>query len=190
MGEDDGHGGFPGGRSLIEVGRVGRSHGVRGHVRVRLYNPASDALDRCPEVWVGVGKPAHACAVEVVSRAGELLVVRVDGVDDRTAAEALKGAGLWVPREAVGELGEDEYLVADLLGCEVRDEAGRTVGRVADVMSTGSCDVLVVRDQRREILVPLLDPWVGGVDPAARRISLHDAQVWEDLATGVEDDAE
>src|SRR5688500_13196047 len=96
----------------IEVGYVARAHGIRGELRVHLHNPEPTTLLSAPVVYVGGVR--HQVA-RVRGTAGGLLVT-LAGLADRDAAEALRGKPVEVDREAV-EVGEGEFLVADLIGC-------------------------------------------------------------------------
>jgi len=88
-------------------------------------------------------------------------VVAFDGVTDRAAAEALRGAELIVPRSRARELGPREYWDHDLVGCEVLTAAGEAVGRVSEVLHAPANDVLVVGGH----LIPLVEHIVLDVQP-------------------------
>jgi 16S rRNA processing protein RimM len=99
-------------------------------------------------------------------------IVVLEGVTDRSAAEALRGEPIAVPREALGALAEGEYLVDDLVGCEVVD-GDTVVGRVRDVLLLPSADALEVeRPDADPLLVPLVGDAVRSVDVAARRVDV------------------
>lgn len=162
----------------IEIGVVTRPHGVRGELKVRLHNPASDALADPTSLWlesptgeriapVARGRPDAAGAVIGVALAA-----------DRDAAEALRGARLMRDRSAIA-LEEDEYLCADLVGCRVRD-GDRDLGRVVDVLSAGAADVLVIRDGATERMIPLVDDWVVAIDTQARAIEVTGSAQFDD----------
>ena len=99
-------------------------------------------------------------------------IVALVGVDDRSAAEALRGETIAVPRAALGALEEGEYLVDDLIGCEVVD-GGRLVGRVQDVLLLPSADALEVeRPGEESLLVPLVGDAVRNVDIGGGRVDI------------------
>jgi len=156
--------------SLLELGVVVRPHGVRGAVKLHLYNPASTALERCPTVVLAAADGERRVAVRRLLRAGEQVVLELEGVTGRDAAEALRGARVLVDRDALEPLADGEYLCADLVGCEVRHETGAALGTVREVFSAGASDVLVVVADDGERLIPLVDDWVLSVDLEARRI--------------------
>jgi 16S rRNA processing protein RimM len=99
-------------------------------------------------------------------------VIKLETVDDRASAESLAGVPITVPRDEIGPLGEDEYLIDDLVGCQVM--AGRLrIGSVRDVLLLPSAEALVVeREEGAELLVPLIDDAVESIDVEDRRIEV------------------
>jgi 16S rRNA processing protein RimM len=134
---------------------VGRPHGLDGGFHVITRDP-----DLLGEVVTLAG-----AARRVLRRSGtdRRPLLRVEGVDSREAAEALRGEALWVERPP---LGEDEYWAEDLVGCEV---AGR--GRVARMVEFPSCEALELEDGS---LIPLVRDAIARVDLERRRIDLHE----------------
>ena len=150
------------------MGRVGRPHGTRGAFTV------SDPSDR-PEVFVpGRRLLIGARELEVVAVQGTPghPILTVAGVGDREAAGALRGEAIGVPRDVLGALAEGEFMVADLVGCEVLD-GERPIGRVRDVLLLPSADVLEVeRPGAEDLLVPMIGDAVRSIDTAARRVDV------------------
>jgi 16S rRNA processing protein RimM len=149
----------------VTAGRVGRAHGLDGSFYVEHV---TEPLVSGAEVVVA-GRPAR-----VERRAGteERPIVRLSGVADRNAAEALRGEAILVDG---GELAEGEFLTADLVGCEVPG-----LGTVRRVIAAPSCDLLEVGDDA--VLVPLISDAVKRIDTPARLIEVDLAFL--DLAVG------
>ena len=167
-------------RSTLELGLVVRPHGVRGAVRVQLHNPASTALEGLQQVIVSLGGEERSMRFQHLGGAGRgVTVLEFEGVLDRDAAEALRGARLLVERSLLPPLDEGEYYYEDLLGCRVEDLEGGQLGVVDEVFCAGASDVLVVREGEAERLIPLCDDWVSEVDLAARRIRVQGAEHFE-----------
>jgi 16S rRNA processing protein RimM len=153
---------------LLRIGRVGRPHGTDGAFTVADPTERIELLDPGSVIVVG-GRP-----MTVAARRGtpEHPIVVLEGVVGRSAAEALRGDDIAVQREALGTLAEGEYLVDDLIGCEVFD-GERPVGRVRDVLLLPSADALEVDVAEGDpLLVPLVGDAVRSVDPGARRIDV------------------
>jgi 16S rRNA processing protein RimM len=151
---------------LIPIGRVVRAVGLEGRVGVAGTESALGRLRR-----VGLRRPGQAVAERKVMEArpqGKVWAVRLEGVADRDAAEALVGSEVLAWREDLGEAGEGFHYWADLEGLLVMTAAGEVLGKVEELYVTGGVDVLVVRGAGGERLVPLA-PYVT-VDMEARRV--------------------
>ena len=157
--------------SWVRLGRFGRPRGLGGEVWFTADNPAS------PTLRTGLVLRLDGADDEVeirgVQRAKGRFVLRLVGVNDRTAAEALRGSVARGRRADFAPLPEGEYYHVDLLGLEVVDDAGRVLGTVAAVQDTPAHDVLVVAVGGREVLVPVVEEWVGTIDVAAGRLELR-----------------
>jgi 16S rRNA processing protein RimM len=152
---------------LVRIGRVVRAIGLSGHVGVAgsegaLATLASVALRR------GDGEPERWRVVEARPQ-GRVWAVRLDGVADRMAAEALVGSEVLAAREDLGEAGEGLHFWGDLEGLAVVTISGVELGEVTGLLETGAVDVLVVTGKTgREALIPLA-PYVT-VDREAGRV--------------------
>ena len=150
------------------------AHGLKGALRIRLDNPDSQTLSAGRAVYLELGGIAHDYQIISVGRGGHgsaRLVLK--GVDDASAAEALRGATLSVAQSALPPLNSGEFYYRDLVGCEVAATDGRYLGRIEEIFSTAANDVWVVRDGAREILVPVIEDVVKSIDTAARRVVLE-----------------
>jgi 16S rRNA processing protein RimM len=133
------------GTARLEVGRIGRAHGLRGEVGVTL---GSDRVERLDAGSVLFADGRELVVVSARPHAGRWLV-RFHGIDDRTAAEALLGLVLEGDELPTGG---DELWVHDLIGAAVRDRDGRALGSVTAVEANPASDLLVLDD---EVLVPM-----------------------------------
>jgi 16S rRNA processing protein RimM len=152
--------------ALVRLGKVVRAVGLKGFLGVAGSEGALAALERVA-LRRGEGEPEFRRIVEARPQ-GRLWALQVEGVADRSAAEALVGAEVLAPREELGDAEEGSHYWADLEGLPVVTTAGDPVGTVTGLYETGGVDVLVVTGERGEQLVPLA-PYVE-VDLAGRRI--------------------
>ena len=147
----------------VRVGTVGKPHGLDGSFRVS---------DPCGWWPFAKGSTVLVDGVErtIVRQKGDELapLIAFDGADDRTAIEALRGAALELPREAVPEPDEGTYFRFDLVGCRVELADGTPLGEVVAVEDGVAHDVLVVGEHR----IPFVGAIVPVVDVAGRRIAL------------------
>ena len=144
------------GGAYVEVGRVGRPHGLAGAFFVENASEAPERLAPGARVLVG-GEQAE---IVESKRAGGRVVVRLD-------RPARRGAALEVPRDALPEPEEDSYYVFQLVGLAVEEEGGRRLGSVAGVTPAPANDVLELDSG---LALPLVEDCVRGVDLEARRI--------------------
>jgi len=151
------------------------AHALGGEIRVRYFGDGPDTLLEAEAVWLGDGREdADARAYGVrragTGRAGEVRL-GLEGVDDRDAAEALRGRLVLVASAALAPLEDDEFYWHELVGCTVVTTTGRTLGFVRELWSTGQHDVLVVdAGPGPPILVPTARQIMVEVDRVARRI--------------------
>ena len=135
----------------IALAAVAGAHGVKGELRLKLFSDSVESLARHELVRVG-GVERRLLSVR---DGGNTAVARIEGIADRSAAEALRGSLVEVDRDALPPLEEGEYYHADLIGLAVFDLAGSPVGRVSSVENYGAGDLLEVeRDDGRKSLVP------------------------------------
>lgn len=159
---------MPGPR-LVAVGRVGRPHGVQGEVRVEAGPGLVEGMGRYRRFYLsrGSAEEASPVAVEAWRPHGRFVLVVFQGARTPEQAAAFTGSILWVERSELPPLAEGEYYHADLLGCAVRDEGGNDLGKVVDVFATGAHDVLVIRGDGGEWMLPVTEENVPGMDLAA-----------------------
>lgn len=167
----------------IEVGRILDAWGVKGWLKVLPHSADPQALFSSKRWYLQPSeKGPKAFSGTVLLRVREAkehsdsVVARADGVEDRSAAEALKGCRIFVPRSSFPTAGDDEYYWVDLLGLQVFNREGVKLGTVKDLMSTGPQTVLVLEYEEegkaQERLLPFVAAYVDGVDLQARRITV------------------
>jgi len=162
------------GQGLVEIGVVARPHGVRGDVKVSLHNPGSGALGSLSEVLVSTeGSAPRPVRVERARTSGRAAVVSLEGVDDRSAAEQMRGARVLVPRAALPPLEPGEFYVADLLGLEVLCGGGR-VGEVRSSREQGGVEMVSVVDGECEVEIPVAQEYVVGIDFESGSMEVRD----------------
>ena len=129
--------------NLIFVAQVGAAHGVRGEVKVTTFTADPMALAAYKTLMRQDGSPALPIASARPAQGG--LVARLKGVDDRNAAEALRGLKLYISRDSLPEPEEDEFYLADLIGLSVETAEGELLGKVKTVQDFGAGDLLEIQ---------------------------------------------
>ncbi len=171
----------------VEVGRILDAWGVKGWVKILAHSASSEALFSSgrwylqpPDVKHRPGFDAFsgtvALAVSESKAHSDSVVAKFAGIDDRTPAEALRGARIFVPRSSFPKAGKDEYYWVDLLGLSVVNREGLALGSVRDLMATGPHSVLCVEyteaEQTLERMIPFVAAYVDAVDLPGKTITV------------------
>lgn len=160
----------------LVVGRVVKAHGITGELVVHVRTDDPDA--RFAPGTSLRGRPAKGGAereytVESVREHGGRLLVRLDGVDDRNAAETLRGIVFLVDSQELPPIEDpDEYYDHELEGLRVRTTEGVDVGTVTEVLHTAAGELLAVRGEEREVLVPFVSAIVTSVSLADQLVEI------------------
>jgi len=165
----------------IEVGRIADAWGIKGWFKVLPHSADPEALfsskrwflmpsERGAKTFSGVAK----LAITEAKVHSNTVVASARGVDDRTAAEALRGARIFVSRSSFPTAEKDEYYWVDLIGLNVVNREGVALGMVKELLSTGAQTVLVMDYEQdgktQERMIPFVSVYVDDVDLPGRRI--------------------
>ena len=143
--------------NLVRIGVVGKAHGIKGEVRVYPDFGLPEDFNNYKKL-VLIDPENEDSQVFKVTRSrpqAKMVIVEFEGVVDRTASENLCGKEVWVNRSFLPQLPEGEFYWHDLIGLQVETDAGRSLGRVETLFATAGHDILVVRNDGREFLIPL-----------------------------------
>jgi 16S rRNA processing protein RimM len=166
----------------VEVGRIADAWGVKGWFKVLPHSADPQALFSSKRWFLQPSEKGLATfsgtvllRVREAREHSDVVVARADGVEDRAAAESLKGARVFVPRSSFPTASVDEYYWVDLLGLEVVNREGVALGKVRDLMATGPHSVLVLDYEQdgkaQERMIPFVAAYIDAVDLQARRIT-------------------
>jgi 16S rRNA processing protein RimM len=161
-------------RPLFPVGEIVGVHGVNGVVKIRSHSDEDSIFRAGSRIFIRDGQGREVAArIDWVRRHKRMLLVALEEVAGREQAEALVRARILVERDSLPELAEGEYYWADLIGLSVHSTGGKYLGRLEDIIATGSNDVYVVRDGDVETLVPALEWVVKEIDLAQGRMRVQ-----------------
>ena len=161
------------GRRIL-LGRVAGALGLRGEIKLESWTEPRLAIFRY-QPWTLRDAHGRERQIEGVRghESGKHLVAQFPDVADRTAAEALRGLEIHVPREALPPAKPGEFYWVDLEGLRVVTVEGVDLGTVSHLFSTGANDVLVARDAERERMIPFVRPqYVTDIDIESRVITV------------------
>ena len=151
------------------MGRIVAAFGIQGWVKLKTFTDDPNALDEFAEWLVDTPEGWRYMALEEFAVRPNGTAAKLEGCDDRNAAERLRGADVAVPRESLAESAAGEHYQVDLVGLQVVDEAGSELGRVDSFFATGDSSVMVVRG-KKERMIPFVPQYVLSVDRGAGRI--------------------
>lgn len=159
--------------ATIRVGRVARAHGVLGELEVRPdWADGTGLLDAKQVVLESETGELEAHRVRSSRRTPKGVLMFLDGIGDRDAAEARRGRAVRVSRELLPRLADGEYYLCDLVGAAVSAPDG-PVGTVVEIQMYPSVDAMVIESaDGRSFEQPLLDEWIAQVDVTSRRVEL------------------
>jgi 16S rRNA processing protein RimM len=177
---------------LVLVAQFGAAHGIKGEVRLKSFTQDPFAVTTYGPLAAADGRTFEILAARAAagSSSPDMLVVRLKGIADRTAAEKLNRIELSVPQERLPKAGEGEYYHADLIGLAAVSRDGAPLGTVVGVHNFGAGDLIEIAPPHgKTMLVPFNDDAVPEVDVAGGRMVVE-PPVEVDLGAGGRDDDE
>lgn len=154
---------------LICVGVISGAFGVNGEARIKSFTADPEAIEEYSPLTTEDGREF---TLRVVRKLQNGMAARLSDVRTKEDADALKGVQLFVPRDRLPSLPDDEYYHADLIGLEVRDTGGNVLGHVKSVQNHGAGDLLEIHgpNLKATVLLPFTMEIVPTVDLTAGRI--------------------
>lgn len=168
-------------QQFVGLGRISGIYGVRGWVKVFSYTQPRERILEYPHWHITVDASPDAIpatALESGRRHGKGIVAKLAGIEDRDAAAALIGSGIFVPRVALPEAAPGEYYWADLEGLEVCDTHGHALGTVDHLMETGAHDVMVLAGEANRLIPFVPETVVVSVDLERGVITVDWDEAW------------
>ncbi len=161
---------------FLLVGTIGLPFGIKGQVKLHTITSRPEHLLRLKTVFLGDARAATELR-RVAEHKHAVMILTLAGVEDRNAADELRGTEVFIRQQDAAPLDEDEYFLHDLPGLQVETTGGEVLGTVDQVLETGANDVLVVkRENGEEALIPMTHEVVKALDLTARRIVIEPIQ--------------
>jgi 16S rRNA processing protein RimM len=158
----------------VLLGVVIGAQGLKGEVKVKTFTATPQALAAYGPLH---GKDGREIRVTVLRETKDGAVVQIHGVDDRSAAEALKGTELFISRDALPAPDADEFYHADLIGLRAEDPEGRSLGTVRAIHNFGASDVIeLVRDDGDDVFLPFTRAVAREIDLKGGRIVIAEPE--------------
>lgn len=161
----------PSTHQLVALAEIARPHGVRGELKLKVYNRDSDLLLAAPEVVIEHEGERSIVEITSARRTADAILVKLVGCDDRDHAESLRGAQVLLPREVFPPADEGEFYVCDIEGARVEGPEGE-LGTVETIVAYPTVDALVVVTPRGKVEIPLVGDIIESVDIENRVVRL------------------
>lgn len=147
---------------LLEIGKIVKSSGLKGRLKVLSYCESARVLEELTTVFVGEDT-GHVSPFNVryLRAKGGSFSLGLEGIEDLEAAGALVGQSVFIPPEM---LQDGEYYWKDIIGLDIVTEEGQRLGQITTILPTGSNDVYICSGGEREILIPAFDDVVRKID--------------------------
>lgn len=156
-------------RFLI-IGQIVGAAGLKGAVKVDVMTDFPERFESLKSIYLGDELALTQIVRAELRKNGRQIVLQLEGCENRTQAEGLRGKLLQIPAEEAVPLEEGLYYVHQVLGLNVETESGESLGVLSEVLFTGSNDVYVVTGEGRELLIPVLEEVIREVDLDRRKI--------------------
>ena len=158
----------------LEVGQIVNTFGIKGEVKVTPFTNDIKRFDDLKKVYVTSRKDSKLYKVESVRYHKNMVLLKLEGINNPEDAEILKNAYLEINREDAIPLEEGTYFIADLIGLEVHTDEGKLLGKIEDIYNTGSNDIYVVKDELgKQILLPGIKEVIKDVQIENAKIIVH-----------------
>jgi 16S rRNA processing protein RimM len=166
---------------LIPIGKIVGIHGIKGQLKVISYGDSIDLF--APGQRLAVGRGGEAVAIFLIASAcphKRVIRLGLEGIASPEAAKAWTGCQVYIEKTSLPQPEEGSYYWRQIIGLEAFTLDDRRLGRVEAILPTGSNDVYVVRDGRKELLIPAIDSVVVDIDLEQKTLRV-------DLPEGLED---
>jgi 16S rRNA processing protein RimM len=169
-------------QEYLEVGKIVNTHGIKGEVKVIPLTDDPHRFQKLKKVYIDQINSLKKVEIEEVKYQKNTVILKFKDINDLNTAETLKDLYLKVDRQNAVKLNKDSFFICDLIGCEVSDEKGRSLGLLKEVLKTGSNDVYAVGfENEKDILIPALKSVV-------KEISIENKKITVSLPKGLIDD--
>lgn len=151
--------------NMFVIGKIVNTHGIRGELKIVPFTDDIKRFDLLKSIFVEKKSTLTEYKIMGIRYHKKFILMLLEGINDMTAAESLKGCELKIPEDEAVECGEDEYFIRDIYDLNVVTEDGESLGKITDIIFTGANDVYTVKnDDGKELLIPAIKQCIKKVD--------------------------
>lgn len=141
----------------IKIGQIVNVVALKGEVKVYNYSDYKERFEELDYIYVEDKKTN----IENVRYMKEMVILKLEGSNDRNAAEALKGKNVYIGQDQLRELPEDTYYIRDLIGLEIRDQEDKKIGNLKDVIQNSAQDLYEIELENKNVtLIPAVEEFI------------------------------
>lgn len=156
----------------LSIGQIVNTHGVKGEIKVYPLTDDITRFEKLKDVYIEAKGEMKKYSVANVKYQNNTVLMKLDGIDTMNDAEKLRELYLKVGRWDAVPLPKDTFFICDIIESEVYDVNIGLIGKLTDVLQTGSNDVYVVKQDKKEILIPALKAVVKEIDLKNKKITV------------------
>jgi 16S rRNA processing protein RimM len=159
---------------MIAVGRITKSVGIKGEVRVAMLTDSPERFTKLKAIWCGKDEAtAVRCSILAMRIDKSAVVLKLKEIETRSSADEHRGDYLFVESRETVTPAKGSYFIHEIIGMKVVTEAGDEVGTVRDVMELPANDVWVVTSGTKEFLIPAIKEVIRSVDVKGRTVVIR-----------------
>ena len=158
----------------FEIGQIVNTTGLKGVIKVKPFTDDITRFESLKTIYISMKNELKEFVIEQVRYNKNMVLLKLKGIDTIEEAEKYRNLYLKIHRKDAGELEENTYFIADILGCKVYTEQNEDLGTLIDIFPTGSNDVYVVKNEEgKQVLLPAIKEVIKKVDIENRLIRVH-----------------
>jgi 16S rRNA processing protein RimM len=156
--------------SYYKIGYVAKTHGLKGEVTIIVNE--SVVLEKTKSIFVEVNSTLVPYFIENISDRSDKAFVKLEDVNSPEQAKALKGCSLYLPKKERPPLDRGKFYDDEVIGFEVEDETQGLLGNIREVVQIGPSRFLAINGTSKEILIPILGPFIQGVNKSRKKLKV------------------
>ncbi|ABS60503.1 MULTISPECIES: ribosome maturation factor RimM [Fervidobacterium] len=162
-------------KDKIPYGILSNTHGLNGDLKLYLFSNMPELVEKITEAVAYNESQKKFVIVKFskVRKASDYFIVHLTGIDTISEAEKLKGFIIYLDKSFFPKSKDGEYYFFEILNAEVYDNAGEFIGIVEDIIETGNNDVIVVKKEKEEVLIPVIERYILKIDKEAKKIIVN-----------------
>jgi len=166
----------------LEIGQIVNTNGLKGVLKIKPFTDDITRFEDLETIYIQEANELIEFRIEQVRYSKNMVLLKLEGIDDINEAEKYRNFYLKINRKDAVELEENSYFIIDIIGSEVYTDENYLLGKVIDVLPTGSNDVYVVKTREgKEILLPAIEDVIKDVDINNKKIIVHllEGLIWK-----------